>query len=57
MTNDQLHEAIVSVVGEGLAYVDALDDGEVILDGAFTLQQLVEIGDVARMALESGMVR
>ena len=51
MTNEQLQEALVAVGSGGMGFVDALDDGEVILDGAFTLQQLVAIGDVARKAL------
>jgi len=51
MTRDEIREALVTA-GGAHAYIDAADGETFILDGAFTLQQLVAIGDVARKALD-----
>lgn len=51
MTNEEIRDALIAAC-EGSAFVDVADEGAFILDGAFTLQQLVAIGDVARKALE-----
>ena len=56
MTRDEIREALV-IAGGAHAYIDAADCETFILDGAFTLQQLVAIGEVARKALETGMPR
>lgn len=50
MTQDEIREALAAAGGTN-AYIDAADGETFILDGAFTLQQLVAIGDVARKAL------
>ena len=52
MTNDEIRDALIAAC-EGSAFVDVADEGAFILDGAFTLQQLVAIGDVARKAREA----
>lgn len=49
MTRDEIREALVSVT-DG-AFIDVAESGEFMIDGAFTLQQLVAIGEVARTAL------
>lgn len=51
MNRDEIREALVTA-GGAHAYIDAADGETFILDGAFTLQQLVAIGDVARNALD-----
>lgn len=56
MTNDEIRDALVAASSER-AYIDAVGGETFLLDGAFTLQQLVEIGDVARKALEMGVPR
>ena len=50
MTEEEIRQALVSVT-DG-AFIDVAESGEFMIDGAFTLQQLVAIGDVARKALE-----
>lgn len=50
MTNDEIRDALVAASGVH-AYIDAVGGETFILDGVFTLQQLVEIGEVARKAL------
>ena len=56
MNRDEIREALVTA-GGAHAYIDAADGETFILDGAFTLQQLVAIGEVARKALEAGSAR
>lgn len=51
MTNEEIRDTLIAAC-EGSAFVDVTSEGAFILDGAFTLQQLVAIGDVARKALD-----
>lgn len=50
MTRDEIRGALVTA-GGAHAYINAADGETFILDGAFTLQQLIAIGDVAHKAL------
>ena len=50
MNREEIREALVTA-GGAHAYIDAADGETFILDGAFTLQQLVAIGEVAHKAL------
>ena len=56
MNREEIREALVTAGGTH-AYIDAADGETFILDGAFTLQQLFAIGEVARKALEMGVPR
>ena len=56
MTDEEIRDALIAA-SEGSAFVDVTSEGAFVLDGAFTLQELVAIGDVARKALESGVSR
>lgn len=51
MTNEEIRDALIAAC-EGSAFVDVTAEGAFILDGAFILQQLVAIGEVARKALD-----
>lgn len=50
MNQAEIHKAMQEA-GGGTAYVDLADGGCFILDGAFTLEEIAAMGDVARKAI------
>lgn len=50
MNQAEIHKAMQEA-GGGTAYVDLTADGCFILDGAFTLEEIAAMGDVARRAI------